>query len=72
MIYCVNKNTSFMYIHGTDNDFYSMGSNIDFNKIIGILNINIDRNTEPIITEYIQNQINNKINFVKNYLARNE
>ena len=33
MNYCLNNDTSYLYIYGPDNNFYSMGTDVDFDEI---------------------------------------
>ena len=63
MVYCVNSNGSYMYIHGTDDSFYSMGTDIDFDEIKLFFPKEIqeiDINIPPTITDFVQQQITAK------------
>jgi hypothetical protein len=68
MEYCLNNNTSYLYIHGPDNNFYSMGTDVDFDEIKKFFPDEIqqiDRTIPPTITPFVKQQIEAKIKHVQ-------
>tara|TARA_B110000967_G_C18839517_1_gene538586 strand:- start:881 stop:1318 length:438 start_codon:yes stop_codon:yes gene_type:complete len=75
MLYCVNRNCSYMYIYGTDDNFYSNGGDIVFDEIKLFFPEEIqeiDINIPPTITDFVQQQITAKIDYVNSLMASPE
>jgi len=72
MQYCLNDHTSYLYIRGPDNNFYSMGTDVDFDEIKMFFPDEIqkiDRTIPPTITPFVKQQIEAKIKYVQGIMS---